>query len=85
MPRFYFTYGTKGFPFVGGWTVVTAQDGHAAREAFKAIHPNKVTGILNCADVYCEEEFLLSGMPVRGNRGAYCHESITLKCEVYTK
>ena len=30
MPKFYFTYGTDGQPFVGGWTEVEAPDRRAA-------------------------------------------------------
>ena len=40
MPKFYFTYGAEGQPFVGGWTEVEAPDGHAACAAFRAYHPD---------------------------------------------
>ena len=45
MPKFYFTYGTEGQPFVGGWTEVEAPDGHAACAAFRACHPDKTEGL----------------------------------------
>lgn len=39
MAKFYFTYGTDGQPFFGGWTEVEAPDSHAACAAFRAYHP----------------------------------------------
>lgn len=90
LSRFYFTYGTSGYPFVGGWTVVTAPDRHAACAAFRCFHPDKIPGIVNCADIYSEDEFLITKMAETGNRGSRCHESITfkggaLKRKVYEK
>lgn len=41
MAKFYFTYGTDGQPFFGGWTEVEAPDAHAACAAFRAYHPDK--------------------------------------------
>lgn len=45
MARFYFTYGTDGQPFFGGWTEVEAPDAHAACAAFRAYHPDKTKGL----------------------------------------
>lgn len=78
MAKFYFTYGSSGQPFVGGWTEVEAPDRHMACEAFRIFHPNKTEGLLNCCSVYSQEEFLGTGM-VSGNFGACCHEYISLK------
>lgn len=47
MARFYFTYGTDGQPFFGGWTEVDAPDIHAACAAFRVYHPDKTEGIVN--------------------------------------
>lgn len=52
MPKFYFTYGTDGQPFVGGWTEVEAPDRRAACAAFRSYHPDKTEGLLNCSSVY---------------------------------
>ena len=41
MEKFYFTYGTEGQPFVGGWTLVEADNIHAAYAAFRAYHPDQ--------------------------------------------
>lgn len=49
MPKFYFTYGTEGQPFVGGWTEVDAPDDHTACDVFRAYHPDKTDGLLNCS------------------------------------
>ena len=78
MARFYFTYGSEGYPFVGGWTEVEAEDRHKACAAFRTYHPDKTEGLLNCSDVYTQEEFMQSGM-AEDNLGARCHEYISLK------
>lgn len=79
MPRFYFTYGTSGQPFVGGWSIVVAPDKHAACQIFRLIHPDKTPGILNCSSVYDEEQFAKTKMAgPEGNFGFRCHEVIAL-------
>ena len=81
MAKYYFTYGTEGKPFVGGWTEVDATDGHAACAAFRAYHPDKTEGLLNCSSVYDEAHFKLTGMYRKDNFGFRCHEIITLRRE----
>lgn len=81
MPKFYFTYGTEGQPFRGGWTEVEAANGHAACAAFQAYHPDKTEGFLNCSSVYTEEQFKFTEMFTTGNFGFRCHETIILRCE----
>lgn len=76
---FYFTYGTDGQPFVGGWTEVEAPDASAACAVFRLYHPDKTPGILNCSSVYKEDEFKASSMYESGNFGRRCHETITLR------
>lgn len=79
MARFYFTYGgNEVFPFQGGWTEVEAEDRHKACAAFRAYHPDITEGILNCSDVYTQEDFMETGM-AEDNLGACCHEYISLK------
>ena len=41
MRTFYFTYGSSGQPFIGGWTEVNAPNYGAACAAFRAYHPDK--------------------------------------------
>lgn len=81
MERYYFTYGTEGQPFHGGWTEVEAQNGHAACAAFRAYHPGKTKGLLNCCEMYDEAHFKMTEMYRSGNFGHRCHETITLRCE----
>ena len=82
MARFYFTYGTGGQPFVGGWTEVEAEDARAACAAFRAYHPDKAEGLLNCSSVYTEEQFKRTEMAgPSGNFHRFCHEVITLRRE----
>lgn len=84
MPKFYFTYGSEGQPFCGGWTEVEAPDRHAACAAFRAYHPDKTEGLLNCCSCYTEEDFKKTSMYQRpdGNFGYRCHETITLQREL---
>ncbi|MDE6591029.1 MAG: hypothetical protein K2K53_11960 [Oscillospiraceae bacterium] len=83
MAEFYFTYGSEGQPFVGGWTLVEAPDIHAACAAFRAFHPDKTPGLLNCADVYDEQQFKATSMyGPKGNFGYRCHETIALQLEL---
>jgi len=79
MAKFYFTYGTSGQPFSGGWTEVEAPDQEAAMDAFRIFHPDKHSGLLNCAGIYSESYFKRSKMSAEGNFGAHCHETITLR------
>lgn len=76
MERFYFTYGTSGYPFYGGWTVVEADSMEIACSLFRAHHTDKISGLLNCADIYTEEQFLKTEMSKTGNFGEFCHEMI---------
>lgn len=84
MATFYFTYGTEGQPFFGGWTEVDAPNGRAACLAFRAYHPDKTEGLLNCSSVYDEEQFKQTKMHDSGNFGRRCHEVITLRREAAT-
>lgn len=79
MNNFYFTYGTDGQPFFGGWTMIRAKDMRTACALFRAVHPDQIDGILNCASVYDEATFLNTCMGQTGeNFGHGCHETITV-------
>lgn len=79
MPKFYFTYGTSGQPFVGGWTEIEVPDAHVAAALFRAYHPDKTEGLLNCSSVYTQEQFEKTEMwGPDGNFGRRCHERITV-------
>ena len=76
--KYYFTYGTDGQPFVGGWTEVEAPTVNLACAAFRAVHPDKEPGILNCSSAYTEESFLGSCMAgPDGNFRKFCHERMS--------
>lgn len=80
MDTFYFTYGLEGQPFIGGWTEIDAQDMETAVKAFRAFHPDKIEGILNCSSVYTKEQFngtIMQGE--RGNFGRRCVEKIKIE------
>lgn len=79
MRKFYFTFGTsEQFPFRGGWVLIIAPDYHAAVRTFRAKHPDVHEGIVNCSDIYTEQQFEQSEMQ-SGNLGAFCHEVLTYK------
>lgn len=79
METFYFTYGTDGQPFVGGWTEIEAPTMEAACALFRVYHPDKTDGLLNCSSVYTEEWFKKTKMNgPDGNFGRRCHERITV-------
>jgi hypothetical protein len=80
LKAFYFTYGSEGYDFEGGWTLIYAQDLDAAIGAFRIYHPNRSGNeCLMCASFYSEAEFKKTNMYNKGNLGARCHEVITLK------
>lgn len=81
MAKFYFTYGTEGQPFVGGWTEIEAPNVNVACAAFRVYHPDKIEGLLNCSSVYTEEQFKSTEMFATGTFGFRCHETITLRRE----
>lgn len=84
MPKFYFTYGSEGHPFFGGWTEVEAPDFETACDVFRVYHPNKIGNLLNCCTVYTEENFRQTSMyGPGGNFGYRCHETITLRRELH--
>lgn len=78
MPKFYFTYGTEGQPYYGGWTEISAPDIDIACALFRAVHPDRTEGYLNCSSIYPEKQFLKSVMAEKGNFGYFCHETITV-------
>lgn len=79
MENFYFTYGTNGHPFVGGWTKIEAPSREAAIAIFRAIHPDKYEGLLNCCSVYDQKEFCKTSMWREGNFGVHEHEVILMQ------
>lgn len=79
MSKFYFTYGTEGQPFSGGWTEVIADSREKAEAAFRIYHPDKIPGLLNCSSVYSEDVMKTTSMFAHGNFGQRCWEVIRLK------
>ena len=80
MVKYFFTYGTSGFPFTGGWTIVEAPNRAVAIAAFRKVHPDRHEGILNCSSVYSESRFALTSMGKLGNNlGRGCHEILKAK------
>lgn len=84
LEKFYFTYGADDVqPYCGGWTVVWAPNYHMACQAFRAVHPDRIPNVLNCASVYSAKEFEKTKMfGSEGNFGRRCRETITLNIAV---
>ena len=72
--KYYFTYGSEGQPFRGGWTEIWAKDVGEACDIFRENHPDRDEGWLNCSSVYSEAQFKATRMYTNGNLGKRCHE-----------
>lgn len=80
MSKYYFTFGSEGQPYKGGWLIIEADNIMIAMGIYRAIYPNKDGDILNCADVYTESEFKRTRMYKNNdNLGSACHCEISLK------
>lgn len=77
--NFYFTYGTTGHPFYGGWTKIEAPNMAIACAIFREIHPDKHEGLLNCCTCYTQEEFVKTSMWARGNFGVHEQEVVCMQ------
>ena len=75
MEKFYFTYGTEGQPFKGGWSIVEAENYEQACAIFNIVHPKK-NGMIDCAWIYAEDAFRKS-FGDGDNFGEKTHEIIT--------
>ncbi len=82
MNNYYFTYGSEGQPFVGGWTRIIACDIHDAVDLFRKVHPDKIEGLLNCAAYYTTKGFYSTSMWLEGNLGSYEQELIVKSLEL---
>lgn len=79
MNKFFFTFGTsEKFPYRCGWVEVFAPDRAKAVATYRAKFPDVNEGIVNCSDIYTEEQFMKTEM-VNNNLGAACHEVLFYK------
>lgn len=77
LKKFYYTFGSStDFPYQGGWVEVKATTLKVAHEIFRFYYPDRVEGILNCADYYTEEQFIETEMLITGNIGLFCNKTI---------
>lgn len=78
--KVFYTFGSdERFPFQGGWVEVEADSMKQAHALYRTAYPDRVPGLLNCADYYTEEQFVNTGMMETGNRGTYCHRKIKVQ------
>ena len=77
----YFTYGSSGQDFSGGWTRVVATDLRQAIALFRMYHPDH-NGFIHCCSMYREDDFKKTKMYSEGNFGKFENEVIGLYHEV---
>ena len=77
--NFYFTYGTEGQAFYGGWTKIEAPSREIAVAIFRTIHPDKTPGLVNCSSIYDEKTFHKTSMWRHGNFGIHEHEVVLMQ------
>ncbi len=75
--NYYFTFGdSPDHAYCGGWITIQAQSIEQACERFRKDYPDNEPGLLSCAGVYTEQEFIETGMLEQGNRGNFEHKRI---------
>jgi len=77
---YYFTFGSCGQLFEGGWVRIQADNLEEAQQKFINRYGDKawkVAGTLNYAFTYSEEHFQSTMMASRGNFGKFEHEFIS--------
>lgn len=78
MKKYYFIYRptktTRGLPYPNGYTQVIANNICDASELFRLVHPDIVSGRLNCTSVLSEEEFKAKS----SNARLVCNEVISI-------
>lgn len=80
MNKYYFTFGTEGQPYKGGWVIVESDNINVAIGIFRAIYPDKQDRVLNCSHCYTEDEFKRTKMYENNdNFGSACHCEISLQ------
>lgn len=56
--RYYYTFGyDRNFPYPDGYLVVVANDKNDSVEKFRRKYPDRHKGIINCSDIYNEEQW----------------------------
>lgn len=76
---YYFTFGTCGQLFEGGWVRIQADTLREAQQKFVARYGDKAwkaKGVLNYAFGYPEDRFMFTRMFRGGNFGKFEHEFI---------
>lgn len=82
---FYFTFGSAGQLYRGGWVKIKAETLKEAQDKFKDYYGSKaykdggfgsLNYCLNYSFPYSEWEFKQTGLGITGNLGARCHNVI---------
>lgn len=74
--KFYYTFGSEGQPYDGGWVEIIAEDFHEADKLFNKRYGCSPGGFIRCAGRYTEETFKKTSMYKRGNFGSFCHDTL---------
>ena len=82
MKTYYFTFGNSPiFPYQRGWVEVRAGSKKQACDIFRAYFPDRITGRINCASIYTEEEWQKTKMS-KGDyyvAGEFCQAKIGMQ------
>ena len=76
---YYFTFGSEGQVYNGGWVKIEADSLVEAQAKFVRRYGEKARseyGPLRYSDHYSEEQFAETSMAKTGNFGVRCHETI---------
>lgn len=79
MRAYYFTFGSSGQIYEGGWIRILAYNLKEAQRKFKKRYGSEAVddiGLLRYAGSYTEEEFKKDDMFREGNFGAFLHETL---------
>jgi hypothetical protein len=74
--KFYYTFGSDGQPYEGGWVEIYAEDFNEADKLFRKRYGDGVGGFIRCAGRYTEAMFKNTGMYEHGNMGNFCHDTL---------
>lgn len=68
--KVFYVFGTdKIFPYYGGWIEIEAPTMNEAHVLFRKFFPDRIPGVLRCADYYSEKYFARTDMPTTGDSG----------------
>lgn len=78
--KIFYTFGTDEiYPYCGGWVEVEAPNLKKSHALFRKFFPDRIPGVLRCANYYTEDAFFKTDMPATGNYNAGCYAKFRLR------